>query len=284
MREHDDDGQLRDDYEEIFWWLQTLLERTRLRSILGIELQSYEELVGGIKIAVRDIITEHLSGRESSGGNVSYLSRIADFACGGRAIKVFTLNYDTCVERACRSEGIPIVTGFDGPDLHRRRWQPELFRRRSRQAGIHLYKLHGSLTWFGHDSNTYEDLEPTALSRAKTRYDRRPQLVLGPVTKVQTDDPFWWLMHRFHEELKRARTCVVVGFGGRDPHIARRILQEHQYGLDVVEVTPDLGTADRPGIRSDQHGARKGIRMTASEALQGDSIGEAISWTRSVRL
>lgn len=210
-----------------------------------------------------------------------YLARMVDFATEGHAVKVFTLNYDTCVERACRESGISIVTGFDGEDPHHRGWKPGLLRD-PRATGILLHKLHGSLTWFGNDPSMFENLEPPDPSRTKSRYGGRPVLILGPGAKEQPDDPFAWLLHRFHETLKTVQTCVVVGFGGNDPHIAERIGHEQRLGLDVIDVSIEIGRANEPRMKGETHGGYRGVTGRASNALRNGSVADAVVDARRV--
>lgn len=192
---------------------------------------------------------------------------------------MFTLNYDTCVERACREHGISITTGFEGADLHRRGWKPHLLRD-SRASGILLHKLHGSLTWFGNDPDVFEDLEPPDPRRPKHDHSARPTLILGPADKAQTDDPYAWLLNRFHETLQTARTCVVVGFGWRDLHVAKRIMHENEYGLDVIEVSDKVTLGVQPRIAGHRPGAKDVVPEFASVALRGRAIADAITRTR----
>lgn len=269
-----------DSYEEIFWWLRTILDNRHFCEMLGVDRENYKIEYSEIARASRDIITEHLASSERR-GDASYLARIADFARDGRAVKVFTLNYDTCVERACREHEVSITTGFAGVDRHHRGWKPHLLRD-SRASGVLLHKLHGSLTWFGSDPRMYEDLEPPDPTRPKPTYARRPELVLGPRGKEQPDDPFAWLLNRFHETLKVARTCVVIGFGWTDPHVAERIRHEHRLGLDVVEVSVAAYGAPTPRMRGRPHGAYRAITGRASLALRDGSIGRAMDDARRV--
>jgi len=277
------------DYEAVFWWLRTLIDHEALRPLAGLDRRSYDkELFAEMAETSRDIITEHLSAKESGDGDVSYLWRMVEHARNGQAISVFSLNYDTCVERACRDAGIPITTGFDGEDVHRRGWKPALFGQRSGHRGILLHKLHGSLTWFGEDPSMYEDLDPPNPAREKTKWDARPQIILGPGGKEQPDDPFAWLLYRFHRALQRARTCVVIGFGWRDPHVAARLGHEYDLGLDIVNVAPENTRAASPRRRDSttkkRLGAFRPITSSAADALRGDAIADAIACTRRVTL
>lgn len=75
-----------------------------------------------------------------------------------RRVNVFTLNYDTLVEQAADAEGIVLLDGFVG--TQRRVFRPESYeqdlyfpaattegRVHRFDRVLHLYKLHGSITW-----------------------------------------------------------------------------------------------------------------------------------------
>jgi hypothetical protein len=63
------------DYEAVFWWLRTLLDREALRPLLGIDPRSYKELFAEMAQVSRDIITEHLSAKEHAGGDADAIER-----------------------------------------------------------------------------------------------------------------------------------------------------------------------------------------------------------------
>jgi SIR2-like domain len=100
-------------------------------------------LQGELRFVIKQPILEVLSERHhASTYDPRYLQRLKDFVPEHGRLKVFTLNYDLCVEDACRDAGIELVTGFSHSEG---KWSPSLFQGPS--SGINLYKLHGSLNW-----------------------------------------------------------------------------------------------------------------------------------------
>ena len=64
------------------------------------------------------------------------------------------------------------------------------------------------------------------------------ELILGPGTKVQADDPFLTLLHEFHESMQTVQCCVVIGYGYKDSHINSIIDQALDKGVTVIGVDP----------------------------------------------
>lgn len=75
-----------------------------------------------------------------------------------KRVNLFTLNYDTLIEQAADSEGVVLIDGFVG--TLKRVFRPECYdqdlyfpaettegRVHRHDRVIHLYKLHGSITW-----------------------------------------------------------------------------------------------------------------------------------------
>lgn len=141
-----------------------------------------------------------------------------------------------------------------------------------RSGGVQLFKLHGSLNWFGNDPNVREDARPPCPLRDDTLGGAKLQLLLGPAPKEQTDDPYAWLLHRFHETLQHVGFCVVIGFSWRDPHVEERIRHERNLGLDVIEVAYPVAsrTYERRTAPAGcfARGAFKPVECKASDALR----------------
>lgn len=198
-----------------------------------------------------------------------YLVRLTEFLPGNGRLAVFTLNYDCCVEDACRRGRIALATGFD-PGT--RLWNPAVFRSGGR--GINLYKLHGSLRWF-------QELYGTSLCELKAG-DRKqlpkfvavsdcPELILGPAPKIQPDDPYITLFFELHRAVQRARVCVVIGYGHADKHINTVLERAVAAGLAIVDV--NTGPANQSLQRS---GAYVHLKQTAKSALTGPAIRSAL--------
>ncbi|MBI5411209.1 MAG: SIR2 family protein [Nitrospirae bacterium] len=173
-----------------------------------------------------------------------YLAKLEDFIPAQGRLKVFSLNYDCCLEEACRSAGIDITTGYDH---HTGTWKPDVFDTNTK--GINLYKLHGSLRWFHVRDNRTRSTLPDVSERImeltpgqgpsnSTVGWENPRLVLGPGSKMQADDPFFRLLAEFHRSLQQARVCVIIGYGHGDDHINTMLEQAQDAGIHLLDVNP----------------------------------------------
>jgi hypothetical protein len=117
------------------------------------------------------------------------------------------LNYDQCIEKA-KPEGYELECGFDESN----RWSSERFNNTSNiNAGIFLYKLHGSIDWM-RDSSTGE----------LTRYDspnENAELIFGTDAKLQSVDPFLFNVYELRNYSLLCKMLIVVGYSFNDSHI-----------------------------------------------------------------
>ena len=127
----------------------------------------------------------------------------------GHALRVFSLNYDLCVEKNC--EHGTVQRGFAG-----RVWDWRLFDEGpNEETRIFLYKLHGSLDWSFAENGTvsYTD-SPSKIA------DERVALIFGTSYKLQYVDPFLFLAYQLRRwTLEAARLVVAIGYGFMDDHI-----------------------------------------------------------------
>ena len=130
-------------------------------------------------------------------------------------LRVFSLNYDLCVEEICGRKNVQ--TGFSERD-----WDWRLFDETSDDpAALQLYKLHGSTDWyFTKDGRvSYSD------STSSIENDEIA-LIFGTSYKLQYVDPFLFLAYELRRwTLDIARVIVCVGYGFNDDHI-NGILQQ----------------------------------------------------------
>lgn len=129
-------------------------------------------------------------------------------------LRVFTLNYDLCVEKAYQAEhGEFPERGFGKDD---RRWSHELLEdARPADKYLYLYKLHGSIDWMRDpetDRLTFSD------STAKIKPDDG-QIIFGITYKLQYVDPFLFLMYELRRLSLEAKLLLVIGYGFADDHI-----------------------------------------------------------------
>lgn len=258
--------EIRSNYESFFEWLTFLLQGQTGSFRKAVTFRLDQRLVDAVPYLVRSIklpIWEILRSRHQCVAyQPSYFARLGDFLPEQGRLKVFTTNYDLCIEVACRSQGIDVITGF-----HPRtgQWSPSLFR--SGASGINLYKLHGSLNWGLSDD--LEDLENRPLvERYPPQWDKEPELILGPGSKLQPDDPYAALYAEFHQAVRRAKVCVAVGYSFRDNHIEKPIRNASRRGMTVIDVNPSP-------IEWNFDRYTK-IPMGAKEAFEGGEVLKAV--------
>jgi NAD-dependent SIR2 family protein deacetylase len=148
-------------------------------------------------------------------------------------LRVFTLNYDLCVEKAYQAEYKEFPErGFDKD----RFWSHELLEEATpAEKSLYLYKLHGSIDWIRDINNgklTYSD------STSKIKVDEG-ELIFGTTYKLQYVDPFLFLVYQLRRLSLEAKLILVIGYGFGDEHINGILQQALRGGQDkrLVAVT-----------------------------------------------
>jgi hypothetical protein len=126
----------------------------------------------------------------------------------GFPLKIFTLNYDLCVEQNLKDEHSEM--GFDEFD----KWS---FRRydygdTNRETSFYLYKLHGSINW----QKTKD--EQLIKSEGDIKTDDLA-IIFGISNKLQSYDPYLFYFYEFREHCLGANLIVCSGYGFMDNHI-----------------------------------------------------------------
>lgn len=159
-------------------------------------------------------------------------------------LRVFSLNYDLCVESACGFRNVQ--RGFED-----RRWDWRLFDETSDDpAPLLLYKLHGSTDW-----QVDPDGRVTYVDAPTTVGPEDVALIFGTSYKLQYVDPFLFLAYELRRwTLDDARVVVAVGYGFGDEHIngiiGQALRQNRERRLLVVLA---------PGGNDDEAAAQKRI-------------------------
>lgn len=127
----------------------------------------------------------------------------------GKTIEIFTLNYDTCLERVL---GDDVQAGFDKQGT----WNVECFSRRRPVPAINLYKMHGSLNW-----RTDTDGKIYALDPRGPADGEMPVIVLGYEAKKRGGQPYPYdgCVKRFGALSLQTDQIVTLGYGFLDPDI-----------------------------------------------------------------
>jgi len=166
--------------------------------------------------------------------NAKYYSGLARFQEEYQyPLRVFSLNYDMCVEKACQQFGVE--RGFGEGKF----WDWRIFDDEERiENRLFLYKLHGSIDWVrdGNDSLTYKD---SGISPDKV------EIIFGTTYKLQYIDPFLFFAYEFRKRLLTdVRLLVCVGYSFADEHINGIISQalngDHSRKVLVIGPTDDI--------------------------------------------
>jgi hypothetical protein len=121
-------------------------------------------------------------------------------------LRIFTLNYDTCIEENMGSFSIEL--GFD-PDTHR--WDYRRFdSENDPEANIFLYKLHGSINWMDDENG---------ITKKYDSIQRSPAIIFGTYNKINPGDPYLFLIHEFRKYCFKAKLLVIIGYSFGDDHI-----------------------------------------------------------------
>lgn len=139
--------------------------------------------------------------------------------------RIFTTNYDLCIELAAKVRRMPILDGFDliTPRTFDGRWFDYDFVRRSTREGapdylesvFHLCKLHGSVDWHRSFDGIVRNPETET-----------PYLIYPRDEKfaLSFEQPFLEMMSRFQMALREKDTALIlIGFGFNDHHLNQPI-------------------------------------------------------------
>ncbi len=270
------DPSVAQNYERLFEWIVLILKVNEepFRKIIETRIESSMiASIAGIYMDVCRVIKDLFEARRS---NADYLSRIGDYLPTQGRLKVFSLNYDCCLEDACRVAGIDLSTGFDPIT---KKWDRDLFHRQ--KNGINLYKLHGSLRWFGVEDNqsrshlTLMELRSGDIRNLShnLKVSQEPRLVLGPGNKIQPDEPFIALFYEFQSSIMMAHECVIIGYGGGDEHVNNAISHALDAGVKIIDINT-RGPNGRYSADAHYHY----LKQTAQNALLNGNI---LPWNKN---
>ena len=171
-----------------------------------------------------------------------------------RRANLFTLNYDTLIEKAADAEGAVLVDGFVG--TLRRILRPESYdldfyfpaqttegRVHRFDRALHLYKRHGSITWHrcAADWENPYGLYATFYNQEAPEDD--VQIYPSPLKYGQALGlPYSELFRRFGSAIVQPQSVLfVIGYGFGDEHvnaIIRQALAIPSFTLVVVDPAP----------------------------------------------
>ncbi len=170
-----------------------------------------------------------------------------------KRVNVFTLNYDTLVEQAADAEGVILLDGFVG--TQRRVFRPETYeqdlyfpaettegRVHRFDRVLHLYKLHGSITW---TANVPTIDDPYGVQSAPFEPDGTQPLLIYPTPAKYGETlgmPYSELFRRYAGAVARPQSVLfVIGYGFGDEHvnaIIRQALALPSFTVVIVDPQP----------------------------------------------
>lgn len=213
-----------------------------------------------------------------AGGLATYrrlLRKILTRPLNLRRVNIFTLNYDTLVEQAADAEGVVLVDGFVG--TLNRVFRPECYdqdlyfpaqttegRVHRLDRVVHLYKLHGSLTWAA-EGTSMEN--PYGIRCAQGRTKDAPLIYPTPAKYGETlGMPYAELFRRFASTVVRPQsTLFVIGFGFGDDHVSAIIRQALAVPSFTLVVVDPVAENDFVRVLENQSDSR--IWVLAGETL-----------------
>lgn len=169
-------------------------------------------------------------------------------------LRIFSLNYDMCVERACGlgnvCRGFRPIKMDDG--CIRKVWKDgQMDDEAADQLPIILYKLHGSIDWRREKMSRmlYCEDSPDPCSDIDDY-----QLIFGTTYKLSYQDPFLYQISELRKFSGRARLIIAIGYGFNDDHINEIIGKSMSQRDDVKLLSVDYiqdGTEDKVTARRD---------------------------------
>ncbi|MQX06812.1 SIR2 family protein, partial [Sinorhizobium fredii] len=176
------------------------------------------------------------------------IQKFAKRAVDKPRVKVFTTNYDLCVEEAASRLSVVLVDGFSHSAeqrFNRDHFQHDVVRRQPSgtkadyiDGVFHLYKLHGSIDWRRRGDGV------VIRSRASDPA-LKPVLIYPRSTKYQEafEIPYLDMFAAFQAALREPDTALLIaGFGFADDHISAPIWSalESNLSLRLILVDPSF--------------------------------------------
>lgn len=201
-------------------------------------------------------------------------------------VKLFTTNYDLCIETASVRLGVTLIDGFSHSAeqrFNRDHFNHDIVRRSASSAkadyldGVfQLYKLHGSVDWRRRSD------EVVIRSLDKPSDNRKPVLIYPRSSKYQEafESPYLDMFAALQAALREPDTTLIVsGFGFADDHISAPIWSAIETNLSLQLVLCDCGFVeqqklfdeDNPEIALDLGAQGSYQRKIARLVQQGDT-------------
>ena len=175
-----------------------------------------------------------------------FLRRLARRSAEKARVKLFTTNYDRCIEEAAVARSLALIDGFSHSAIqrfNRDHFQQDIVRRSASSTradyvdGVfHLYKLHGSMDWRRRKS------DGVVIRRLGHDDHHEPVLIYPRSSKYQEAfaPPYLDMFAAWQAALREPDTTLIVsGFGFADDHISAPIWSALESNLSIRLVLCD---------------------------------------------
>ncbi|MBI4331879.1 MAG: SIR2 family protein [Chloroflexi bacterium] len=222
---------------------------------LTISRVAIDRLIKEIKHSLISLVNLPASGKESAlRDHRRLIQKVLTRPLNLRRANLFTLNYDTLIEKAADAEGVILVDGFVG--TLQRIFRPESYdidfyfpaqttegRVHRLDRALHLYKLHGSITWHRSEEsweNPY-GVYATFYKQGTTAED--VLIYPSPLKYGQALGlPYSELFRRFGSAIAQPQSVLfTIGYGFGDAHVntlIRQALAIPSFTLVVIDPAP----------------------------------------------
>ncbi|MEM9578828.1 MAG: SIR2 family protein [Pseudomonadota bacterium] len=175
-----------------------------------------------------------------------FLRRLARRNAEKARVKLFTTNYDRCIEEAAVARNLALIDGFSHSAVqrfNRDHFQRDIVRRTASstradyvEGVFHLYKLHGSMDWRRRKSDS------VVIRRLGHDDHHEPVLIYPRSSKYQEAfaPPYLDMFAAWQAALREPDTTLIVsGFGFADDHISAPIWSALESNLSIRLVLCD---------------------------------------------
>jgi SIR2-like protein len=222
---------------------------------LGLSKTDIDRLILEIKRSLTSLVDLPASGKEGAlKDHRRLIKKTLTRPLNLRRANLFTLNYDTLIEKAADAEGAVLVDGFVG--TLRRIFRPESYdldfyfpaqttegRVHRFDRALHLYKLHGSITWHRCDADWDNPYGVFATFYNQETPEDDVLIYPSPLKYGQALGlPYSELFRRFASAIAQPQSVLfTIGYGFGDEHVnalIRQTLAIPSFTLVVVDPEP----------------------------------------------
>lgn len=221
---------------------------------LSMSKDTIDRLIAEINRSLTSLVDLPASGKQDAlKDHRRLIKKVLTRPLNLRRANLFTLNYDTLIEKAADAEGAVLVDGFVG--TLRRIFRPESYdldfyfpaqttegRVHRFDRALHLYKLHGSITWHRQVADWENPYGLYATFYQETSEDD-VLIYPSPLKYGQAlGMPYSELFRRFGSAIAQPQSVLfTIGYGFGDEHVnalIRQALAIPSFTLVVIDPAP----------------------------------------------